>query len=555
MGCNPTGAAPGRPSAGAGPGKSGPVLTGVAGRHTLGSSPGVSLGPGGNGGGMRRHRGGEVRVSRFRIRGRLAAAAAGLALALVLGTGEPARADISGVVYYSGTGHYYKWVASNGGWTAAKAGAEAMGGYLATVTSDAERTWLDSYIRPANTTCCIGGTDESVEGTWTWLTGESWSYTYWNGGEPNNSGNEDYVMVNNNGTWNDIPGNYNLSGYIVEWDVNPNIPPPPAAPTGLTAEFSGSGTVLLAWTDNSVNEDNFEVYRRTTSGSFTRIASPAAGSTTHEDASSMGPSTTFTYKVRAVNLGGPSAYTNDAAVTTADAPLPPAAPTDLLVTEAGPYSITFQWTDNSDDEVMFEIYRRTPTGTFQIIDIASPDDTSYSDAGLTADTAYCFGVRAVNIHGPSATAEFQTSTIATLDVTTVRADLTDSPKMSKDKIKVTAQYEFLPSASGDGADPVADGLRVRAGPEENPVTLLIPAADAGWKVRKGKAKWKSPKGTVSKYSVMADLETRTLTVSVSGIQLAAPAANPMRVSVAIGDEGGSTGGDWLEKKPGKFRMR
>ena len=45
-------------------------------------------------------------------------AAALLALALPLGGTLPAGAAITGVVYYSGTGHYYKYVAASGSWSA-----------------------------------------------------------------------------------------------------------------------------------------------------------------------------------------------------------------------------------------------------------------------------------------------------------------------------------------------------------------------------------------------------------------------------------------------------
>jgi hypothetical protein len=38
-----------------------------------------------------------------------------------------------------------------------------------------------------------------TEGTWKWVTGETYSYTNWNSGEPNNAGNEDYVQFVSNG--------------------------------------------------------------------------------------------------------------------------------------------------------------------------------------------------------------------------------------------------------------------------------------------------------------------------------------------------------------------
>ena len=42
-------------------------------------------------------------------------------------------------------------------------------------------------------------------------------YTYWNGGEPNNSGNEDYTQFVSSGMWNDL-GSANSLQYVIEFD-------------------------------------------------------------------------------------------------------------------------------------------------------------------------------------------------------------------------------------------------------------------------------------------------------------------------------------------------
>ncbi|NBW77221.1 MAG: hypothetical protein EBR34_15720 [Sphingomonadaceae bacterium] len=60
-------------------------------------------------------------------------------------------------------------------------------------------------------------TDEVVEGTWRWVTGETYSYSNWNSGEPNNSGNEDYVQFVSNGKWNDLNNTQSLA-YVLEFE-------------------------------------------------------------------------------------------------------------------------------------------------------------------------------------------------------------------------------------------------------------------------------------------------------------------------------------------------
>lgn len=109
-------------------------------------------------------------------------------------------------------GHSYYRSTGSMTWTSAKQACINMGGHLVTITSAAENnfvfnTWPSGWI---------GFTDEAVEGQWRWVTGESVTYTNWNGGEPNNAGNEDYAQFVSGGRWNDLP-NVSLP-YVLEFD-------------------------------------------------------------------------------------------------------------------------------------------------------------------------------------------------------------------------------------------------------------------------------------------------------------------------------------------------
>jgi hypothetical protein len=88
-----------------------------------------------------------------------------------------------------------------------------MGGYLVTITTSGEQSFIFN-IWPSG---WIGLTDEVNEGTWRWVTGETYSYTNWNSGEPNNAGNEDYVQFVSGGRWNDLPNNVSLP-YVLEFN-------------------------------------------------------------------------------------------------------------------------------------------------------------------------------------------------------------------------------------------------------------------------------------------------------------------------------------------------
>ncbi|SFZ92102.1 gliding motility-associated C-terminal domain-containing protein [Flaviramulus basaltis] len=147
--------------------------------------------------------------------------------------------------YLPSTGHYYEYVPSIGiTWTSARTASEnreyfGLKGYLATITSAEEAQLSGEQAAGAG---WIGGSDAETEGIWKWVTGPEagtvfWNgnfngstpnFAFWNSGEPNQDGNEDYTHVTAPGvgiagSWNDLSnvggdfGDYQPKGYIVEY--------------------------------------------------------------------------------------------------------------------------------------------------------------------------------------------------------------------------------------------------------------------------------------------------------------------------------------------------
>jgi|GEM_PF-6339218 len=100
-----------------------------------------------------------------------------------------------------GNGHWYMPGIQPSGitWTSAEQLAEAMGGHMVTITSQAENSFVFSLISGSSwwfqdaTNFCgpwIGATApeprSSPDTGWAWVTGEPWSYTSWATGEPIN---------------------------------------------------------------------------------------------------------------------------------------------------------------------------------------------------------------------------------------------------------------------------------------------------------------------------------------------------------------------------------
>ena len=132
-------------------------------------------------------------------------------------------------------------------WVNAKAEAASFGLKLVSITSAAENNFLASFGQDF----LIGLSDQVNEGTWLWESGEPYSYTNWNPGEPNNSGNEDFVQMFSNGKWNDLPISV-ASKYVVESDCNLNTVLT-AGPTSGSVFPLGTTVVSYSASDPSGN--------------------------------------------------------------------------------------------------------------------------------------------------------------------------------------------------------------------------------------------------------------------------------------------------------------
>lgn len=108
-------------------------------------------------------------------------------------------------------GHRYE-VIDCGSWSQCQMAAVLRGGKLATIRSKAENDWIVSTLLPMSKNewgLWIGYTNAGHEGSWTWNSGESASYTNWAPGEPNNSGGAEHYahilnVASNPGSWNDL---------------------------------------------------------------------------------------------------------------------------------------------------------------------------------------------------------------------------------------------------------------------------------------------------------------------------------------------------------------
>ena len=178
-----------------------------------------------------------------------------LPLAALAAFATAAQAQVS---FYSGTGHYYQAVNVPAGitWTAANNAAIAQGGYLASILSAGENSFVYGLFDP-NTFYSDPSLNGNRLGPWfggqniggagfQWTSGETFSYTNWQPGQPDGfGGGNQYTQFYAGGglgsTWGDdtndsaTSGLANPRGYIVEFNTNPAPEPATLAALGLGA--------------------------------------------------------------------------------------------------------------------------------------------------------------------------------------------------------------------------------------------------------------------------------------------------------------------------------
>lgn len=130
------------------------------------------------------------------------------------------------VTWWPYAGHEYTQITTQTHWDDAQQYAEGVlstdlsgqypgqPAYLACITSAAEDAFLSATFSIGG---WVGGYQPPGSGEpaadWRWVSGEPWSYTNWQPGEPNDNGTEDWLLWAPSG-WNDQL--YVTSNFIVE---------------------------------------------------------------------------------------------------------------------------------------------------------------------------------------------------------------------------------------------------------------------------------------------------------------------------------------------------
>jgi titin len=172
---------------------------------------------------------------------------------------------------------------------------------------------------------------------------------------------------------------------------------PPDAPSDLTVDSTTLTSITISWTDNSSDEQGFQIERREEGGTFAQVGYVEADTTEYLD-TGLEAGTTYHYRVRAVNAHGNSDYTNEATGTTLDV-VPPEAPANLEATAVSSSQINLSW-DGVDYTTGYKLERKGG-GDWALLTMLGASATTFADTGLDPGTSFQYRVQARNMFGDS----------------------------------------------------------------------------------------------------------------------------------------------------------
>jgi chitodextrinase len=170
-------------------------------------------------------------------------------------------------------------------------------------------------------------------------------------------------------------------------------PPPPVAPTGLTAASAGMERIDIAWQFADDGLTDYEVYRSaSTAGPWQMVI--RAEATSASDTIGLIPGTPYYYRVKTVTKDGASPYSTIAGASTASDNVVPTVPTGLALVSKTLSTLAITWNPSSDNVgvVRYEIFAGSEL-------IGTSTIHAFTAEGLSPNGQYTFTVRAVDATG------------------------------------------------------------------------------------------------------------------------------------------------------------
>ena len=242
----------------------------------------------------------------------------------------------------------------------------------------------------------------------------------------------------------------------------------PQSPTNLSATAISSSQVNLSWSAPSDNGGSaitgYMIERSQDNGNTwsTIVSNTGSTSTTYSNVG-LAASTSYAYRVSAINSVGTSIPSGTASATTSAALTVPQPPTNLSATAVSSSQINLSWnapSNNGGSPITgYKINRSDDGGTtwITLVQNTQSTGTTYSDTGLSPSTTHSYRVFAINGIGTSpssntaiATTIAQVHTITRAQSGLVASDPLNNETKTQQEIFANQQYWK------DGGDAMAE---------------------------------------------------------------------------------------------------
>jgi acid phosphatase type 7 len=172
---------------------------------------------------------------------------------------------------------------------------------------------------------------------------------------------------------------------------------PPPTPSNVAAVGSSATSITVTWSDSSPLETAFIIERSANGGVFSVLATLPANTTSYVN-TGLTTGVTYSYRVKATNSDGESAYAGPVSASTLSAP---AAPSGLSGRALSRTAIELTWTDNSANEGAFVVQRSSDRKSYTTIATVGANAVVFTDSTVAANKSYYYRVQATNAVGSS----------------------------------------------------------------------------------------------------------------------------------------------------------
>lgn len=184
-------------------------------------------------------------------------------------------------------GHKYELYNESMTWESAKLFCEKKGGHLVTISDEKENEFVNGMrCRNLSTdyqqSIWLGGSDTANEGTWSWITGEPFTYSNWEPNEPNGGTSQNYLQMYSSGNWDDVQ---NEAGRFVlcEYDsVQPKLTP---VASSLSLSDNIGFNIYMQISDDVLSDDGAMMIITNSDGKVIKKPISSYETTTYQDKS------------------------------------------------------------------------------------------------------------------------------------------------------------------------------------------------------------------------------------------------------------------------------